>query len=658
MKKVLVMLFIFALFPLISIFTACSFGAQEFTITQIESENGTYTLSHEKAKDGEDVTIVATANRGYRFGYALINNKKVTTNIFDMPNEDATVEVFFTPITYYVEYMKDDTMFFSSPQEKTFTVETEIASLGYLNKNGYKFEGFFKEESLQTPITKIDVGTVGNVKVYPKFTLETYSVIYHIDSSTLNEQNPLTYTILDSDKTLVNPLKEGYDFKGWYTNESLLGNKLTKITQGSFGNINLYPKFITNKRDENRFKLIETKLDFETLFIDEFVEDEKYKLLTDIDMGTKSWKPETFSGEFDGNNHTISNINLNSNSIHSSFHYGMFEYLNGATIKNLKISYNINLTLNVPTETAVGVGGLAGCVLNNSKNFIENVDVVSGQIQVSTSKGVNIGGLIGIANDNTKINKCSVNKVNITVTNSHDSVCVGGVSAKFGEITNTCVILEDTNFEINNTAKNSGVSVDLAGIMALGDRSKIQNCYVSQKGKSKFKVYEASSGATVNIAGILTDSLSADTTIDSCYAQLREIEFIKKAVTKNCDINIAGLACDGQVSNCFLARSRKPREANDTYDFNSKQNEKPYNFYFDTYNNYKIALLCFSQKVSNSYVEYSDVFHNGQVLPTSEFYNEELFEDITTINDILSKSWDGDSWKFNKKDLNVPPVLK
>jgi len=662
MRKVLLILFMFVLIPLVSIFKGCVFSSQEFAITKVESINGSYTLSHEKAKDGEDVTITTIAQDGYKFDYALVNNKKITTNKFDMPNENATVEVFFTPITYYVEYIKDDTMVFERPQEKSFTVETEIENLGSLRKNGYKFEGFFKDEFLQIPITKIEVGTIGNVKVYPKFTLETYTVIYHIDDKTSNEQNPLTFTILDNDKILSNPTKEGYEFRGWYNNESFSGNKISKITKGSYGNINLYPKFITNKRDENGFKLIESKLDFETIFIEEFNENEKYKLLTDIDMGTRSWKPETFRGEFDGNNHTISNINLKSNSIYSSFHYGMFEYLDGAIIKNLKISYNINLTLNVSTDSAVGVGGLVGFVLDNSYNTIENVDVVSGNIQVSTSKGVNIGGLLGIANDNTKINKCSVNNVSIVVTNSHDSVNVGGISSKFGEITNSCVKLENSNFEINNTAKNSDVSVNLAGIMALGNKSKIQNCYISQKGTSNFKVYQASSGATINIAGILSDTIYNNTTTDCCYAQLREIEFSKKSVAKNCDINVSGISCAGQVSNCFLARSRKTGEANDTYDFNTKQNEKFFNFYNDTYNNYKIALICFNQNVENSFVEYSDFFHNGLILPTSEIYdysrvyNNDLFKSIAEINDILSDYWNLNSWRYINS--NIPPVLK
>jgi len=97
MKKVLLILLMFLLIPFVSIFTGCS--SQEFTITQIESINGSYTLSHEKAKNGEDITITAVAQEGYIFDYALVNDKKITTNKFDMPNEDATVKVFFIPIS-------------------------------------------------------------------------------------------------------------------------------------------------------------------------------------------------------------------------------------------------------------------------------------------------------------------------------------------------------------------------------------------------------------------------------------------------------------------------------------------------------------------------------------------------------------------------------
>ena len=51
----------YLLIPLVSAFTGCAFGSQEFTITKIESINGTYSLSHEKAKDGEDITITTIA---------------------------------------------------------------------------------------------------------------------------------------------------------------------------------------------------------------------------------------------------------------------------------------------------------------------------------------------------------------------------------------------------------------------------------------------------------------------------------------------------------------------------------------------------------------------------------------------------------------------
>ena len=60
-----------------------------------------------------------------------------------------------------------------------------------------------------------------------------------------NIKNPETYTV--SKKVLLSsPKKEGYTFKGWYT-DSAYSKKITNIKKGSSEDIGIYAKWQVNK---------------------------------------------------------------------------------------------------------------------------------------------------------------------------------------------------------------------------------------------------------------------------------------------------------------------------------------------------------------------------------------------------------------------------
>lgn len=75
------------------------------------------------------------------------------------------------------------------------------------------------------------------------YTPNEYKINYVLNGGTNNPNNPSLYTIEDS-ITLINPYKEGYTFKGWYT-DSEFKNKITSITHKTDDYI-LYAKFEVN----------------------------------------------------------------------------------------------------------------------------------------------------------------------------------------------------------------------------------------------------------------------------------------------------------------------------------------------------------------------------------------------------------------------------
>lgn len=130
-----------------------------------------------------------------------------------------------------------------------------------------------------------------------------------------------------------------------------------------------------------------------------------YKLANDIDMKDEEFEiigqtsSTPFIGTFDGNNHKIINLKIES----ENQYVGMFGYISGGTIKNLALE-NVSIT-GTNSSSSTYVGGLAS---SNYNGTITNV-YVTGQV---TGEGWNVGGLLGYNSG--------------TVTNAYSTAIVSG----------------------------------------------------------------------------------------------------------------------------------------------------------------------------------------------------------------------------------------
>ena len=68
-----------------------------------------------------------------------------------------------------------------------------------------------------------------------------YTITYELDGGTNAPENPESYNVETETITLKDPLKPGYTFAGWYSADN---SPVTKIPQGSTGNITLYAKWV------------------------------------------------------------------------------------------------------------------------------------------------------------------------------------------------------------------------------------------------------------------------------------------------------------------------------------------------------------------------------------------------------------------------------
>ena len=124
----------------------------------------------------------------------------------------------------------------------SYNVETETITLKDPAKTGYTFAGWYSADN--SPVTEITQGTTGNITLYAKWVIEgDYTITYVLDGGTNAPENPPSYNVETETITLKDPAKPGYTFAGWYSADN---SPVTKIPQGSTGDITLYAKWVTD----------------------------------------------------------------------------------------------------------------------------------------------------------------------------------------------------------------------------------------------------------------------------------------------------------------------------------------------------------------------------------------------------------------------------
>lgn len=171
-----------------------------------------------------------------------------------------------------------------------------------------------------------------------------------------------------------------------------------------------------------------------------------YKLTQDIDLAS-AWVPigtstKPFTGKFDGNGHIIRGLNINSN--HS--YQGLFGYVSGAEIKNVKIA---------GSEQKQAI-----------KYNIENAPVDSQYF---------LGSVVGYATDGSVISNCEVEDLNTEALTSSFKVTVGSIAGAItdGSVISNSVSYQDINLEIDLKIAHM---LRIGGIVGqVADSSSLQN---------------------------------------------------------------------------------------------------------------------------------------------------------------------------------------
>ena len=178
-------------------------------------------------------------------------------------------------------------------------------------------------------------------------------------------------------------------------------------------------------------------------------EDENYsgkyiKLKSDITL-TKEWAPaggvtpNAFSGTFDGQNYTISNLKVGSSkNPYTGKFAALFSCIKNGTVKNLKLK-NVDITIENTGSGRIYAGGLAASMEPGSVDSVE----VSGKISIHSNSGAAYaGGILG-------------QTVKGTLTNSSADVEINAISDAAWVYAGGLVGIPGRSATINSTAKGS-----------------------------------------------------------------------------------------------------------------------------------------------------------------------------------------------------------
>ncbi len=482
-------------------------------------QNSQNPSSYEDSND--EIALYAPTRSGYTFE-GWYTDAEFTTKMESISANstgDITLYAKWEVIQYKISYvLNNGTNSDSNPTN--YTVETETITFETPTREGYNFAGWYTDANFGSSIQIIEKGSTGNKTLYAKWEVIQYKISYVLNNGTNSTSNPSTYTVETSTITFEAPTRDGYNFVGWYTDANF-GTKIEKIENGSTGDKKLYAKWeeavsyaegltydstsdtlyistaagLATFRDIVNDDLSENKLvkghnnsEPKTFYgenDDEFTIEKNLAingvLENNIDLVNMSWTPigkdsldYCYEGVFDGQNHTISNINITSTSTNP---VGFFGSVYGGTVKNLVVEGTIDSNyytggitgyLNkgtiencvnkttITNESMNGTGGIVGYVANNTSSIKNCINIGNVSSSLST-----VGGIVGnVANITAGVSSLTINKC----INLGEISGTSNVSGILGNAPTTAITISDCMNIGKISATNSSGAAYASGI--------------------------------------------------------------------------------------------------------------------------------------------------------------------------------------------------
>ncbi len=212
---------------------------------------------------------------------------------------------------------------------------------------------------------------------------------------------------------------------------------------------------------------------------------ENYMLMTDLDFINEenTVNISNIDGIINGNEHSISNVNLTANT-------SLITTLGGSLT---------NIFINNFSQEVTWRGGLI--YLGGVGSIVDNVHLTNVHI---TKTGIyNVGGLIQHSTSNS-ITNCSINQVRITTEGSQESLRIGGMIGNADDVKmRNCFV---SNLYVEDTR---GINTGVGGLIGAGDGAvSITNCYATGTINSE----------NINVGGLIGSA--TELTLENCYSKV------------------------------------------------------------------------------------------------------------------------------------------
>lgn len=198
----------------------------------------TYSNNH------ENLALFTPTRDGYIFGGWFLdkNYQERVTAIEKGKVGNITLYAKWIPKTYKISYQLNGGKNGAGNPKSYQTSEKDI-TLAKPTRKGYRFQGWYPDKDFkQKKIKKIEAGTFGNQKLYAKWKLETYRIVYHLRGGQNVSANRTSYTMQTKTFSLKRASRNMAYFRGWYLDEAYT-KRIKKIKKGTTGRIDVYAKW-------------------------------------------------------------------------------------------------------------------------------------------------------------------------------------------------------------------------------------------------------------------------------------------------------------------------------------------------------------------------------------------------------------------------------
>lgn len=236
---------------------------------------------------------------------------------------------------------------------------------------------------------------------------------------------------------------------------------------------------------------------------------------SDIDFSGKTFEPigpnknTPFLGTFDGQNHIISNLEMDVTSTSA----GLFGHSTGTTIKNVILDSTCKFFITKPSGNTYFGGIIGYCGSKNSTCIIENcVNMASVFINCEKCTTLYAGGVAGFLysfNDNIVSMKNCANYGTIQIDKSNHSVYTGGVVGHFSSHINHTIYLQNSVNYGSITINYESLYIYTGGISGYIQYTTMENCVSG--GKISMLNKDAA-----NYAGSLVGTVYSNSIIKNC----------------------------------------------------------------------------------------------------------------------------------------------